>query len=333
MELLVLTGAHVRACVDMATAIDLMEEAFAALSDGRAVVPVRTSLQIPGGVTLVMPGSLRGNEEDGPGAGASAGAKIVSVVEANARRGLPAVHAAVVLVDPVTGVPSALMDGTVLTALRTGAASGLATRRLAREEASVLAVFGAGAQARTQIEAVQTVRTLRDIRIVSRGGTSARRLAAELEGQDRTVVRAMDDHREALRGADIVVTATTSATPVFSGDLVEAGAHVNAVGAYTLEMREVDGTLVARSTVVVDSREAARAEAGDLAGAVRDGSVGADPVAAELGDILLGRHPGRRSADEITLFESLGSAAQDMVVAARVLEVARARGMGTTVEL
>lgn len=332
--MLVLTGADVRACVDMPTAIDLMEDAFAALSDGRAVVPVRTSLAIPGGVTLVMPGSLRTRGEGIPAAEATAaGAKIVSVVESNARRGLAAVHAAVVLVDPATGVPSALLDGTALTALRTGAASGLATRYLAREEASVLAVFGAGAQARTQIEALRAVRDVREIRIVSRGGISARQLAQELEGPDGAVVRALDDSREALRDADLIVTATDSATPVFPGHAVELGAHVNAVGAYTLEMQEVDGTLVARSTVVVDSREAAQAEAGDLAGAVRDGAVRGDPVAAELGEVVLGRHPGRRSKDEITLFESLGNAVQDLVIAARVLEVATSRGMGTAVDL
>src|SRR5690606_12939754 len=170
-------------------------------------------------------------------------------------------NAVVLLLDADTGLPLALLDGTWLTALRTGAASGLATHLLAREDASVVALFGAGVQARTQLEAVRAVRDIREVRIVSRTAGSAQRLASELDG---VAVHVLDDAAAAVRGADIVITATNSTTPVFPGSALEPGAHVNAVGAYTPEMRELDDDAMRRAVVVVDSREAALAEPGDL---------------------------------------------------------------------
>jgi alanine dehydrogenase len=324
-QLRVLSMADVRSAVDMPQAIEAMREAFASVSSGDAVVPVRVALDSGHGVHLFMPSLLRRAE--------SAGVKVVSVNPGNARRGLPAVHAVVLLLDPETGRALAVMDGTWLTALRTGAAGGLAADLLARADASIVALFGAGVQARTQLEALRCVRALREVRIVSKTGASAETLAEELGGEPGLRVVRTQDRSAALRGAHVVITATDSATPVFDGGMVEPGTHVTAVGAFTPSMREVDSDLVRRALVVVDQREAALAEAGDLIGALRDGAVSDDFIAAELGEIVAGRHPGRTTDHEITLFKSVGNAAQDVAVAARVLARARERGLGTVVEI
>ena len=322
MQLRILSEPDVRSAITMRQAIEAMREAFGQLSAGEATVPLRTPLETEKGVTLFMPAYLRGSGD--------LGAKIVSVYAENPALGLPTITAVVIVLDSQTGQPLALMDGTYLTALRTGAASGLATERLARPDASVVAVFGAGAQARTQLEAVRTVRPIREVRIVSRTRASAERFAGELEGIH---VRVMDDRSAAVRGAHIIIAATTSPTPVFDGRDVEPGAHVNGIGSYTPEMQEVDATLVQRARVVVDSREAALAEAGDLIIPLRQGLITADHIHAELGEIVNGDKPGRTSDDEITFFKSVGNAAQDVVTARWVLQAAEEKGLGTVVTL
>jgi ornithine cyclodeaminase len=310
----------------MLDAIDAMASAFGQLSSGRAVIPLRTHVDAELGVSLFMPGYLRDTRV--------LGGKIVSVFAGNAALGLPVVTAAVLLLDSSTGLPRALLDGTTLTALRTGAASGLATRLLARPDASVLAVFGAGVQARTQIEAVRAVRDIREIRIVSRTRRSAELLADELRSErDAPAVVVGEDPARAVAGADVLVAATSSPTPVFPGDRVEPGAHVNGVGSYTPEMQEVDEGVVARARVVVDTRDGALAEAGDLIIPLRKGLVREEDLGTELGEVVLGVRPGRTHADEITFFKSVGNAAQDLAVAAVALEAAVRRGAGTQVEL
>ncbi len=318
----ILTAADVRSAVDMPEAIDAMREAFAALSRGEATVPLRVSLDTERGVVLVMPAHL-------PSV-AAAGAKVVSVHPGNRALGLPSIHAAVLLVDPATGAPTALMDGASLTALRTGAAGGLAAELLAREDARVVALFGAGVQARSQLEAVRCVRAIDEVRIVSRTRASARALAAEVRG---CRAYAVDDAAEALSGADIVITATSSATPVFPGGRVAPGTHVTGVGSYTPRMQEVDADLVSRAVVVVDQREAALREAGDLIHAVESGRWKAEEIHAELGEIVAGSKPGRVSPEEITFFKSVGNAAQDMALARRVVDAAARLGLGTEVDL
>lgn len=333
MQLRLITGSQLRALVDMPTAIDLMSDAFGALSAGRASMPLRSRVDAAAGATLLMPAFVRAAAADSGEPDALA-AKIVSVFPGNRERGLPAVHAVVVVLDPETGAPVALVDGETLTALRTGAASGLATRLLARDDASVLAVFGAGAQAPAQIEAVRAVRPIREIRIVSRSGASARALAGRLSDDDASVrVRAVATAEAALEGADVVVAATDSATPVFPGDRVPAGAHVNGVGSFTREMREVDGALVSRAVVVVDDRDAALREAGDLIQAIEEGTIGEDDVRTTLGDLVLGRRPGRTGRDDVTFFKSVGVAIQDVAVAACALRRARRDDVGRVVEL
>ncbi|HSM61681.1 MAG TPA: ornithine cyclodeaminase family protein [Longimicrobiales bacterium] len=322
MKIRILSARDVAAAVDMPAAIEIMRGAFAALSAGDADVPIRLGIESAHGVHLFMPAHVRTTGDTG--------VKVVTVSPENRARGLPAIHAVVLVLDAETGRPVALMDGTHLTALRTGAAGGLAADLLARRDASVVALFGAGVQARAQLEAVRCVRPVREVRIVSRGGASAARLASELTGVE---ARAVDDPGEALRGAHVVITATDSARPVFPGGAVEEGAHVTAVGSYTPLMREVDTELVLRARVFVDQRAAALEEAGDLAGPIADGAVTEEVVVAELGEVASGAHAGRTSDAEITYFKSVGNAVQDVAVAARILEVAERRGLGATFDL
>lgn len=322
MKLRILSAADVRAAVDMPAAIDAMREAFGALSSGKAAVPVRLALETRHGVSLFMPAHLESPDR--------LAAKVVSVNPGNAGRSLPAIHAVVLVLDPETGRPTALMDGTWLTALRTGAVGGLAADLLARRDARTVALIGAGVQARTQLEAVRCVRDIEEVRVVSRTRESADRLVSELEG---VRARGIESSAEAVAGADIVIAATSSATPVFDGSLVEPGTHVTGVGSYTTEMREVDTELVRRARVIVDQREAILEEAGDIAGPIADGAVDESVMVAELGDVVLGRIPGRIGDEDVTFFKSVGNAVQDVAVAARVLEVAETDGLGTLVEL
>ncbi len=322
MQIRILSADDVRACVDMPAAIDAMREAFGALSAQEATVPIRLALETEHGVSLFMPAHLR---ESG-----DAGAKIVSVNPGNAALGLPAIHAVVLVLDVLTGRPTALMDGTWLTALRTGAVGGLAADLLSRADAKTVALFGAGVQARTQLEAVRCVREITEVRVVSPSGGSADRLAAEVSG-----IRAVrvDDPSEAIRGADIIIAATNSFTPVFDGSKVEPGTHVTGVGSYTLDMREVDTALVQRARVIVDQREAVMEEAGDIVGPIRDGVVDESIIVGEIGEVVLGRVQGRTADSEITFFKSVGNAVQDVAVAARVLRVAESEGRGLVVDL
>lgn len=312
MQLPYLDEAELRRRIDMPAAIAAVRRGFVALHRGRARVPVRTPVDGAHGVTLFMPGVV----DPGPDEPGALGLKVVSVRPGNRSRGLPAIHGVIVLVDPVTGIPAAAMDARWLTALRTGAATGVATDVLARRDAAVLGVVGAGAQARCQIEAVAAVRTLAEVRIASKGGESARRLAADLAGSGvAEVVRAVADARTAVADADVVVTVTDSPTPVLGGGDVAAGAHVNAVGGYTTAMQELPLGLVARATrVVVDARDAALAEAGDITEPLARGVITLDDL-VELGAVAAGDAPGRESPRDLTVFKSVGNAVEDLVVA------------------
>lgn len=322
----------------MPAAIEAVRRAFGRLATGRAHVPLRLSVPGEGGELLVMPGALAagdgGEAEDGPdGGGPALGAKAVSVFPGNPDRGLPRVNAVVLLLDPGTGAPRALLAANHLTALRTGAASGVATDLLARRDASVLAVFGAGVQARSQVAAVRAVRPIREVRVVSRGGASAEALARELQEVGGLEAHASRVPAAALRDADVVVAATDSASPVFDGADVEPGTHVNGIGSYTPQMQEVDATLLERATVVVDDREAALEEAGDLVVPIGEGRFRPEDVHAALGEVVEGLRPARSSRNEITFFKSVGSAVQDLAVATLALEEADSRGLGKVVEL
>ncbi len=319
----ILTAAEVRAAVDMRAAIDAVRAGFIALSAGRAHVPLRGVLNTPGGVLLTMPAQI----DEAP----VSTVKIVTVCPQNPAAGLPTIYASVVVTDARTGAPVALMDGRELTALRTGAASGLATDLLALADASVLAVIGAGVQARTQVAAVCAVRSIAEIRIHSLAG--AQQMAEELRAQYPARVLVMDSIAEAVRGAQVIVAATTSKTPVVHLADLAPGAHINGIGSFTPEMQEVAADVVAAATVVVDHRASVWAEAGDLIIPRDQGLIGESHVVAEIGEIAAGLKQGRRTPHEITFFKSVGNAVQDAALAQHVIAVAGQRGLGTEVAL
>ena len=245
-------------------------------------------------------------------------------------------HALVILLDAETGAPVAALEGGWLTALRTGAASGAATDLLARPDARTLAVFGAGAQAETQMMAVCAVRSIERVWLCSRTPARAEALAARLAGHHGvpTDLRIVADPAQAAGEADIICTATTSPSPVFPGEAVRPGTHINAIGAFTTTAREVDTRLVQRAArLVVDERAAAEAEAGDLVIPWQAGDGPGPESWIELGAIAAGLAQGRTEADQVTLFKSVGNAAQDVAVGALAVARAEARGLGVEVEL
>lgn len=330
MKLRILSRDDVQRALPMRECIEVVRAAFAQLSTGAATVPLRTQLPVPAheGVTLFMPAYLADSGD--------LGAKIVSVFPRNLAQGFPTIHAVVVVVDSTTGVPVALMDGTTLTALRTGAASGTATELLARPDARVAAVFGAGTQGRTQLEAVCTVRPITRALVYDADPAHAARYVDDVRARGAPFpadIRVAASPAEAVRQADVICTATTSPTPVFDGRDVQPGTHINAIGAYTPQMQEVDAETIRRAKVVIDSRQAALVEAGDLIVPLQQGLITEAHIHAEIGEIVAGLKPGRERDDEITYFKSVGVAVQDVAAARRVLDRAAELGLGTEVEL
>lgn len=334
MTIRVLSAADIDACLTPTAAVDSMRTAFGELSGGSAEVPIRGHLTTDRGTVLLMPAYL--------GRSNALGAKIVSVFPRNVEQRMPAIHGTVVLLDAHTGGARAVLDGTRLTAIRTAAGSGLATELLADPVADVLAVFGAGVQARAHIEILAGARPLTEIRIVSRSHASANTLAEELtRAADGLVpadassapptVRAVEQPADALMGAGLVVTATTSLTPVFDSRDLETGAHVNAVGSFRPDMQEVDSALIRRARVVVDQRAAIWEEAGDLIQPLRAGLIEPDIIDAELGEIVNEKAPAGRAGFDVTYFKSVGNAAQDVAIAEAALARAEEQGLGTIV--
>ncbi|MEM7353558.1 MAG: ornithine cyclodeaminase [Acidobacteriota bacterium] len=325
MKLLALSTGQLRQALPMAAAIAAMRSAFVALSAGDAQAPQRIAVPVEpaAGVSLLMGAFL-------PAEGLAA--KVVSVFPGNAARGQKVVHGTVLVLDPDTGAPTALCNGTFLTAWRTGAASGAATDLLAREDSKIGALIGSGEQARTQLLAITEVRTLERVRIFSRSRENVARFIAEMQPQVQATLEPAANSAAAIRDADIVCTATDSREPVLDGRLLKRGAHVNAVGSFTLEMREIDVASVERARVFIDCEEAALAEAGDLVAALRQGRTEVTDW-TELGRVAARTAAGRRGSQEITLFKSVGHAVQDTAAAARAVAAARAAGLGTEVEI
>lgn len=330
----VLASSELKSLVPMAQAIELMKQVFALYSQGKTISPIRTPIDIPdgSGVSLYMPAFVDASDANP----ASLGAKIVSVFPGNSSRHLPTINALVVALDPETGEPIGLIEGASLTALRTGAVSGAATDLMAREDASVLTVIGAGAQGVTQAAAVCSVRNIREIRVVdpveAARASFEERLAGWIDNPP-AVNLTISDTQDALQGADIVCTATTSKTPVFEDAWIADGTHINGVGAFTPEMQEVPDETVARARLVVDAVEAIMHEAGDIIQTVERGVIARDAVRVELGHLVLGSETGRTSPDEVTFFKSVGNAIQDMIVARTALDAAESRNVGQTVSL
>lgn len=309
----------------MRDTIDIVRTAFIEHAHGRAAFPLRSVARAESGLLGAMPGSVRGQ----PGA---LGAKLVTVFQGNAARGTHTHNAVIILFSPETGEPLALMDGRYITEIRTAAASAIASRALARPNASTVAILGTGVQARAHIEAMRTLESVTSIRVWGREYQKAVALA-QRESPSGIPVSAVATVGDACRGAEIVCTVTASAEPVIGADDIAPGTHINAVGACTPRGRELTAELVGRSRIVCDSREGALAEAGDIILAMRDGAVPPQPEIALLGDVLAEKTVGRRSATEITLFESLGVAIEDLACAAFVHERARAQGWGVSVDL
>src|SRR5437764_3134692 len=322
----VVSAADVTRLLPMADAIPLMAHAFRLFSAGTGAYPLRTHLSLhdPSGDALVMPAY------DGT---AGLGVKLVTVHPHNPDHGYPAVRALSLLVRAGDGEPLMVCDGAALTAIRTGAASGVATQVLALPAARRGALFGAGAQAETQLLAMLSARPLESVAVVARRPEHARAFCRRLGTTVVARLEAAASADEAVRDADVIVTATSSYEPVFDGRLARPGAHINAVGAYRADMRELDPHVIARARVYVDSREAALAEAGDLLMPLRAGSIDEAHVRGELGEVLLSRVPGRERAEDITVFKSVGLAVQDLVAAMEIYRRARQHDVGTDVGL
>ena len=320
MHIRILSAADVRAALPMSKAIDAMRHAYSQLSAGKVTAPPRQHISTEKGVTLLMPAHLPERSEFG--------IKVVSVYDDNPNLDLPRIAATVLVLDPRTGLPKAFMDGSSLTAIRTGAGGGVAADLLARKDAKTVGLFGAGVQARAQLQAVMAVRDIKSVNLISRTTTSAQHLATEiLEWTDTPEVNLVSNPEQVVEDADIVICATTSATPLFDGNALRPGTHITAVGTFIPEKREVDTTTIRRAArIAVDSREACLEEAGDLI-------IPNAEIDAEIGEIVNGDKPGRQLDDEITFFKSVGVAVQDAVAGSVVLAEAEAQALGTIVEM
>lgn len=328
---LILSRADVQRCLDMVDAIAAMRLAFGALSTHHAQAPHRLAVDLPAkSVALLMPSLLDTNHQH------IFGLKVVTVNPQNLQRDLPRIFASILLLDATTGKTIAIMEGGWLTAMRTGAASGLATEMLARKDADALALFGAGAQAPTQVLAIHTVRPLREVRVVNRNDTHYHDLVQSLQAllgpACPPIIRATSS-KEALAGAGLVACATISTTPLFSWNEIAPGTHINAIGAFTPEMCEVDPATLAHARIVVDQRDAALVEAGDLMQPLSAGLINGPETWHELGELVTGKYPGRQTTEEVTFFKSVGIAVQDAAVATHVYQKAQALGIGIEVDL
>ncbi|NKQ34162.1 MAG: ornithine cyclodeaminase family protein [Chloroflexi bacterium] len=329
MQIRVLSAKDVRRALPMAEVIAVMKAAFAQLSTGQAVTPLRARLDVAPheGVTLAMPAYLSGSE--------ALAVKVVSVFPQNVARDEPTIYGLVMVLEAGSGRPLAILEGGALTAIRTGAASGAATDLLTRPDAAIVAILGSGVQARTQLEAVCTVRDIREVRVYSPNQAHAILFARQMKGVGPipNLIRVVTDSATAVRGVDIICAATTSPTPVFTDADLKPGVHINGVGSFTPAMQEIDAATVRRALVVVDSVEAALEEAGDLIIPLEQGLITQNHIYAELGEIAAGLKPGRTNSEQITFFKSVGVAVQDAAAGQLALQNARQHNLGTQVSL
>ena len=326
MQIRILSAADVHQALPMKRAIEVMKRAFGQLSADETVVPLRTRLETDQGLMLFMPAFLQRSRE--------LGFKMVSIWGDNPSKGLPAIIALAMAIDPETGQPRALLNGEALTAIRTGAGGGLAADLLARPEASIVAIFGSGVQARAQLEGVLAVRQIEAVRIFGRTTSSVEVFANEIQNRpDPPQATIAESPQAAVVGADIILAATSSNRPVFDGRDLSPGVHITGVGSYTPTMQEVDEVTIQRAKIVVDSLKSCLAEAGDLIIPLNKNIISKLDLHGELGQIVNGHIPARESEDEITFFKSVGVAVQDAAAAAEVLKVAETQGLGTMAQL
>jgi alanine dehydrogenase len=326
VHVLILDHLQVQRLLTMAECIDVMDRALRSLARGDAVLPLRTVIRIPGtpNVFGAMPAYAA--------ASGGLGLKVISVFPDNLQKGLHSHQGAVLLFEVEHGSLICIIEASAITAIRTAAVSGVATRALARENAGQLALLGSGVQAKSHLEAMCLARPLRNVRVWSRSADRARKFVEEASKSCDAAIVPAASPREALEGASLVCTVTASPEPVLRGEWLEPGTHINAVGASLPSARELDSEAVRKARLYVDRRESAVHEAGDFLIPQREGTIAESHIVGELGDLLLGRVPGRRSDQEITLFKSLGIAIEDLAAAQFLYGKAVVEGVGTRVE-
>lgn len=327
MSLLCLSPDDMKQALPMPLAIDAMRIAFQSLSENRMIMPVRAHIEIPEhkGTALFMPSYISdlGN----------IAIKTVTLFDDNAFKNIPYIQGLVSVFDGTTGTPIAILDGTTLTAIRTGAASGLATQLLANQNASTIAVFGSGVQARTQLQAVLAVRNITTGYVYSPTFQNATRFANEMNAQFNINILPAKTPQQAVDNADVIICATVSHTPVFSDADLKPGVHINAVGSYKPHVQELPEQTVLRAKLVVDHIESAMEETGDLIIPMQNGTFNPDTmIHGELGQLVSQSIPARQSEDEITLFKSVGVAVQDLAAAAAAIKNAKALNIGQSIK-
>ena len=321
--MLILSEADVRAVLPMRDVITAVENALHAQAAGRTVQPVRSVVRSADGFFGSMPCSIEG---------VGLGAKLVTFFPNNGKRDLHTHHALIATLDPQTGRPAAVLDGRLITEMRTAATSAIATKALALDGAGTVAILGTGVQARAHIEALRVGGMLREVRIWGRTPANAEKLRRWAQEQNITA-RIAGSVADACRGAHVVCTVTPAQAPILESYDVEPGTHVNAVGSSSPAMQELATALVGRSRLFVDTIEGAMHESGDILAAIQEGSLPAQPELTPLCDVVAGKTPGRRVRDEITIFKSLGMAIEDIACAALVVERAQAKGVGSVFAL
>jgi len=327
MKILILNHAEVEELLPMPACITVMTEALTALARGQVHQPLRMVVRPPEATGLMglMPAYVSGEH-------AAYGLKAVCVFPGNPAIGKDAHQGSVMLFSAKTGELLALMNASAITAIRTAAVSGVATRLLAREEATDLAIIGAGVQARTHLQAMAVVRPLKRVRVVSRTKESAAKFAADMSPQYDFPIEPVDTVEAAVRDANVITTVTSAAGPILQRDWIAPGTHLNVIGSSIPTTREVDTVTMAAASLFVDRRESTLNEAGDYLFAAKEGAVGPDHIKAEIGELLIGAKPGRTSSAEITLFKSLGLAIEDLASAEYIFHQAGEKQAGTWVE-
>ncbi len=323
----IITHSQVRNLLPMRDCINAVTEALSDLARGAGVQPLRSGFQLPNreGVMAWMPGALA--------SGKPFGVKILSIFENAVEQGLDSHQGGVMIFDPNSGRPLALLEAGAVTAVRTAAVSAIATDSLALPDASILAILGSGIQARSHLEAMLAVRPVTEVRVWSRTPENARGFADEQSALHGLPVQVAPDVAKAVEGADVICTTTGAREPIVEGQMLCEGMHLNVVGSSVPTCQEIDTSAVARSSYFTDRRESLANEAGEYINAVREGVMHAKDPVPELGEVLTAAHPGRESASEITIFRSLGLAVEDLASAQLVFERAVERDVGVSVDL
>lgn len=327
MKILVLDTQQIRELLPISECIELMADALSALARDEVFQPLRTIIRPPGarGLLGLMPAYRSGER-------GAFGLKAICVFPENPTQGKDAHQGAVTLFNRETGELLALMNASEITAIRTAAVSAVATRMLAREDACALGIIGAGVQARTHLAALACVRNIKRARVAARTFSHSQELAEEMQPRFSFPIDAVETNEAAVRGADLVVTATSSLEPVIQKDWVSPGAHINAIGTHSPKSREIDSGTMAAARIFVDRRESALNESGDYLLAAAEGAVSPESIVGEIGELLLGTKVGRTSPDQITLFKSLGLAIEDVACADFLYRKALDQSVGTWVD-